>query len=305
MPDAHRLDLNFLTLFEALHRERSVTGAAQQVGLSQPATSSALGRMRRLFGDPLFVRTPQGMVPTPLAEEIAPAVREALDTVRRRVLERPVAEPASEARTLRLSVSDASGHTFLPRIVRKMQHVAPGWRIEAQALHAADLPQALESGAIELAITSFPIQRTGIFRQRLASSEFQVIHRRDHPRLRSKPSLRDYLDARHAVMHPPGAPPSVLEQALSRQGHQRSVALTVPHFLLLPAIVAESDLIATVPSQVARAFAAAYRLAVWPLPFPMPELVLYQYWHQRSSTDAGVRWVRGLIRELFGKEKQA
>ena len=305
MPDVRKLDLNFLTVFEAMYRERSVTGAAQHVGLSQPATSAALGRMRKLLSDPLFVPTARGMVPTPLADEIAPAVREALDTVRHRIIQRTAVEPAGAARILRLSVSDASGLAFLPRLVRKLQHAAPLWRIETEALHAAELPRALEAGEFDLAVGNLHLLRTGIYRQKLVSSEYKVIHRRDHPRFRTALTLRDYLDARHAVMRGPGASPSALEQTLSKRGQARDVALSVPQFLLLPAVVAETDLVATVPASVARAFAGPYHLAVWPLPVQMPELVLYQYWHQRYNADTSNRWVRGLIRQLFAGESLA
>lgn len=299
MPDPRKLDLNFMTVFAAMHRERSVTAAAQQVGLSQPATSAALARMRKLFADPLFVRTARGMMPTPLADEIAPAVHEALALVRHRIIERAVVAPADAARTLRLSISDASGLMFLPRIVGKLQTAAPMWCIETSALHPPDLPRALEAGTCDLAVGNLDNLRTGIYRQRLIATDYLVIHRRDHPQMRVAPTLRDYLGARHAVMRRPGAEPSVLEQTLAKRGYSRVVALTVPQFLLLPAVVAETDLIATVPAHVARAFAGPYRLAVWPLPFPMAELVLSQYWHQRYHTDPHNRWVRGVIRKLF------
>lgn len=305
MPDFRRFDLNFLTVFDALHQAGSVTAAAQRVGLSQPATSAALARMRRQFGDPLFVRTARGMVPTPLAEELAPAVREALDTVNRRVFARRAAEPGAVERVLRLSVSDASALAFLPRLARKLQQVAPRWRVETLALAPADLARALEAGEYELAVGNLDMLRTGIYRQKLLSTEFKVIHRRDHPTLRQALTLRDYLDARHAVMRGPGSAPSMLEQTLARRGQVRDVALSVPQFLLLPPVVAESDLIATVPAHVARAFAGPYRLAVWPLPVAVAELALYQYWHQRYHADAGNKWVRGLIRQLFAREVAA
>lgn len=302
MPNLHKFDLNFLTLFDALHRTRSVTGAARQLSLSQPATSSALGRMRKRFGDPLFVRTPQGMVPTPLADEIAPAIQDVLNTVRRRVVERQSAEPADSARTLRLSINDASGLTVLPRLVRKLQHVAPHWRVETEAVHPEDLPRALEAGEFDLAIGNLYMLGDGTYRQKLISSTYKVIHRRNHPRLRSAPTLRDYLAADHAVMRRAGGPASLLEQALARRGQARKIALSVPQFLLLPPVVAESDLVATVPEHVASAFAGPYQLAVWPLPLPMAELTLYQYWHRRNNADATNRWVRAVLRQVFTQD---
>lgn len=305
MPDVRKIDLNFLTVFEAMQRERSVTRAAQQVGLSQPATSAALARMRRQFADPLFVRTARGMVPTPLADEIAPAVHDALETVRRRILERSVPVPADTERTLRLSISDATALALLPRLIRQLQHTAPLWRVQTETLNPADLPRALEAGECDLAVGNLDMARAGIYRQKLMSTEFKVIHQRAHPRLRGPLTLRNYLDAHHAVMRGHGSPPSMLEQTLARRGHERKIALSVPQFLLLPAVVAETDLIATVPAHVARTFAAPYRLAVWPLPLPVPELVLYQYWHQRYHADASSKWVRGVVRTLFVQESAA
>lgn len=305
MADAPRFDLNFLTVFDAMYRERSVTGAAQQVGLSQPATSAALGRMRRQFADPLFVRTAAGMAPTPLADTIAPAVKEALETVRSRIIERSVVRPAEAVRMLRLSVSDASGLAFLPRLLARLQQVAPSWRVETEALHAADLPRALEAGEFDLAVGNLDMLGGGIYRQRLVSGEYKVIHRRDHPLYRKALTLADYLEAQHALMHVPGAPPSALEQTLARRGQTRTVVLSVPQFLLLPPVVAATDLVATVPEHVARAFAGAYRLAVWPLPLQAPELVLYQYWHRRYNADADNKWVRGVIRQLFAPQSSA
>ncbi len=302
MPDLHKFDLNFLTLFDALHRSRSVTAAARQLSLSQPATSSALGRMRKQFGDPLFVRTPQGMVPTPLADEIAPAIQDALQTVRRRVMERPSAKPADSARTLRLSINDASGLTVLPRLMSKLQHVAPHWRVETEAVDPGDLPRALEAGEFDLAIGNLYMLGEGTYRQKLLSSAYKVIHRRNHPRLRSALTLRDYLAEEHAVMRRTSGPASLLEQALVKRGQARKIALSVPQFLLLPPVVAESDLVATVPEHVARAFAGPYQLAVWPLPVPMAELTLYQYWHRRNNADPTSRWVRRLLRHLFAQD---
>jgi DNA-binding transcriptional LysR family regulator len=294
------IDLSVLAVFDAIHRDRSVTAAARRVGLSQPATSAALARLRRRFDDPLFVRTTAGMAPTPLADELAPAVRDVLDTVRRRILERPASDPADAIRTLRLAVSDASALLFLPRIVAHLQRVAPGWRLETAPLHLAGLPAALESGELELAIGNLaPLAAPGFYRQRLASTRYVVIRRRDHPVLRGAPTLRQYLEARHAVAHSPGAPPSVLEQFLAARGHVRDIAVRLPQFLLLPAVVAESDLIATLPAHVADAFALRERLVASPLPVKAPELVLHQCWHARTHRDPAGRWIRAMVLEAL------
>jgi len=290
------IDLWLLAVFDALHRERGVTAAARRVGLSQPATSAALARLRRRFDDPLFVRSAGGMVPTPLADSLAPAVREVLDTVQRRILVRPAADPALESRTLRLSIGDANALLFLPRIVAHLQQVAPGWRIQTVPLQPAELPVALETGEVDLAIGNLVLLASpGFFRQRLASARYLVIRRPGHPRLRRAPTLRDYLDSGHAVARAREAPPSVLERALAARGHVRRVVLQVPQFLLLPPVVAATDLIATVPAHVARAYGATMPLIGSPLPFRAPELVLHQAWHERTHRDPVGRWIRATV----------
>ncbi len=294
------IDLPLLAVFDAVHRERSVTVAARRVGLSQPATSAALARLRRRLGDPLFVRTPGGMVPTPRAEEIAPAVREVLDTVRHRILVRPEVDPSRARGTLRLSISDASALRFLPGLVGHLQRVAPGWRVHTLPLQPAEVPHALETGDVDLAIGNLgPLAAPGFYRQRLEAARYVVVRRADHPRLRRAPSLREYLEARHAVARAPGAPPSVLERVLAARGHARDVVLTVPQFLLLPPVVAGTDLIATMPAHVAHASVAAGALVASPLPFKAPELVLHQGWHARTHDDPTGRWIRATVREAL------
>jgi DNA-binding transcriptional LysR family regulator len=294
------IDLSLLAVFDAVHRERSVTAAARRIGLSQPATSAALARLRRRFGDPLFVRTASGMVPTPLADSLAPAIHEVLDTVLRRILVRPAPDPAHEARTLRLSIVDASALLFLPRIVAHLQRVAPSWRVETIPLQPAELPSALETGDVDLAIGNLALLAApGFYRQRLAAARYVVIRRHDHPRLRQAPTLRDYLDSRHAVARAPGAPPSVLERMLAARGHVRDVVLQVPQFLLLPPVVAATDLIATLPAHAAEAFGGPLRLAVSPLPIKAPELVLHQGWHERTHRDPTGRWIRATVLEAL------
>jgi DNA-binding transcriptional LysR family regulator len=270
------------------------------VGLSQPATSAALARLRRRFGDPLFVRSARGMVPTPLADALAAPVRDVLDTVQQRILVRPSADPSQAARTLRLSMNDASSLRFLPLLVAHWQRVAPAWRIVTVPLQPAELPRALESGEVDLAIGALaPVSEPGFYRQRLASSRYVVMRRRDHPVLHRAPSLRDYLRARHVIARAAGSPPSILERALAARGHVRDVVVWVPHFLQLPAVVAGTDLIATMPAYVADAFGAVDALAVSPLPFKAPELVLHQCWHARTHQDPVGRWIRATVRDAL------
>lgn len=299
MLDPRKLDLNALAVFEAIHRERSVTGAARRLGLTQPTVSFALNRLRRQFDDPLFVRSSRGMVPTPLADELAPAVHDVLETVRRRIVERRSLDPGRIERTLRLCMTDANGLVLLPRLLRHLQQRAPSWRIESVSLPAPQLAAALEAGEVDLGLGNYRTLGAGFYKQRLMPIAYGVIFRKDHPRLAAPLTLGEYVDARHAVMKVPGAGSSIVEDRLAALGLRRDVAITVSHFTLLPALVARTDLVATVPAPVADYFARPHGLVATALPLDVPPLVISQYWHHRYDSDPVHRWVRQLLVAAF------
>jgi DNA-binding transcriptional LysR family regulator len=294
-------DLNLLLAFEALFRHGSVTRAAEQIGLSQSAMSSALGRLRRQFGDPLFVNTRSGMLPTPRALELAPPLMEALAMVRGAIGSREVFEPRTSTRTMRVYMTDVGEMVLLPRLMRHLHAHAPSMRIETAQLQAAELAVRMETGDIDLAVGYLP-QLTGkIRRARLFEEHYVCMTRPDHPLgRRSALTLKEFLGARHVLIASMGSGHQALERALADRGVHDNVALRVPHFVVVPLIVAGTDLIVSLPNQVAKVSASIAKVKVHPLPIPVPSFEVSLNWHERVENDAANQWLRTALLELFG-----
>ena len=298
--DIGRLDLNLLRVLDAMLQTRQVTDAGITLNLSQPAMSAALSKLRKTFGDPMFVRTAHGMQPTPLALQMAAAVREIL--VRAEVLHRSSFEPARTERTFTLSLSDAGEMVFLPRLLRPLRERAPGASVLSVTLPPKELEQAMEAGDIDLAVGYFPdLAKAGFFQQRLFANPYVCIMRPKHP-IGNKLRLKDFLSASHAVVHPEGRSEEVFERALQARRLSRRVVLRIPHFMSVPFIIMESDLIVTVPLPVGRSFAKMIELRMLPLPIRLPNVDLKQHWHARFHRDPVNQWLRGLIHDVFGQD---
>jgi DNA-binding transcriptional LysR family regulator len=297
-------DLNLLLVFEALFRQGSVTRAAAQVGLSQSAMSSALGRLRTQFGDPLFVKTRSGMLPTPRALELAPALTEALSMVRGAMDRRESFDPATSARSLRVYMTDVGETVLLPTLMTCLQERSPAMRLETAQLPAAELPLRMESGEVDLAVGYLPQLPEKIRRARLFEEHYVCMTRPDHPLGRKGPlTLKEFLGARHVLIASMGSGHQVLERTLAERGVHDNVALRVPHFVVVPLIIANTDLIVSVPSRVAGATARLMKSKVHPLPIPIPSFDVSVFWHERVENDGANRWLRAAMLELFGHER--
>ena len=301
--DIDRLDLNLLRVMDAMLQTRKVTEAGVRLNLSQPALSFALGKLRKFFDDPLFVRTAHGMQPTPLALQMAGSVHEILELVRAEVLHRSTFDPSTTERTFRLSLSDAGEMVFLPRLLRPLRQSAPGANVSSVTLPPKDLELAMEAGDVDLAVGYFPdLTKEGYYQQRLFAQPFVCIMRPDHPTIGNKLSLKEFLNASHAVVRPEGRSQEIFERTLEARGLKRRVALSIPHFMSIPFIIMESDLIVTVPLAVGRSFAQMTNLKMFPLPIRMANVDLKQHWHTRFHRDPVNRWLRGLIHDVFEED---
>ncbi len=297
-------DLNLLLVFEALFRQGSVTRAAAQVGLSQSAMSSALGRLRTQFGDPLFVKTRSGMLPTPRALELAPALTEALAMVRGAMDRRETFDPATSTRSLRVYMTDVGETVLLPTLMPYLQERSPAMRLETAQLPAAELPLRMESGEVDLAVGYLPQLPEKIRRTRLFEEHYVCMTRPDHPLGRKGPlTLKEFLGARHVLIASMGSGHQVLERTLAERGVHDNVALRVPHFVLVPLIIANTDLVVSVPSRVAGATARLMKSKVHPLPIPIPSFDVSVFWHERVENDGAIRWLRAAMLDLFGNER--
>lgn len=298
--DIKDVDLNLLVAFAAMLEHQSVTRAAESVGLSQPAMSAAVGRLRLLFNDTLFVKTSTGMQPTPRASELAEPVRRVVEAIKTEILPLPAFEPLSAAKQFSIVTPDIAEVHFLPRILAHFAEAAPqcALRTLSMARHAA--AEALASGAAELAIGYLPdLQKAGFFQQRLFRNDYVCIVREAHPVIGDRLTMKTYLAASHAVVSPDGRE-HLLEQALQRRGVARRVVVGLSHFMSLLPIIEGSDLVATVPRDLANICVHHGGIRIVEPPFRSPVVEVHQFWHRRFHQDAANVWLRGLVQRLFG-----
>ncbi len=302
-------DLNLMRVFDALLEDGNLTRAGFRLGLSQPAMSHALGRLRKLTGDTLFVRVPSGMQPTEAALKMAPAVREGLRLLDGAVVGDTRFDPLTCDRTFQILMSDIGELVYLPRLLRRLEEIAPQVTIRALQLPREAYAEAFLSGEADLAIGFLPGLRAGFYQQRLFSDTYVCVVRKGHPRIGRKLSLEQFVAESHVLTEPGGSryrtmtyqtsTTTLIEQHLASRGLSRRIALRVPHFMVVPDIVESTDLIATVPSYVIRHSASRDGLKMLQLPIDLPQFEVKQFWHQRSHEDPANRWMRGVIAQLF------
>ncbi|NMZ44104.1 LysR family transcriptional regulator [Pseudomonas oryzihabitans] len=288
-----------LMLFEVLYRTGSVTRAAEQLGQSQPTISLWLGKLRQQLRDPLFVRTPGGMKPTPQAEALITPCREVLESLRRLVAWEVAFEPATAQRLFRLCLSDASHITLLPRILAQLREMAPGVRLEIARIDG-NTEQALEIGEADLAIGFIPWLGGSLYQQLLFPQDWVCLVSARHPRLGERLTATAYAEEGHVLVSA-GTGQKLLEAGLVRAGVQRRIVLELPGFLGVGAVVGTSDLIVTLPRHIGTTLAETYGLRVHECPVPIEGFAVRQHWHARYHQDAGNRWLRGVLLELFGQ----
>ena len=288
------LDLNLLRIFDAVHRQRSVSRAAEALGLSQPAVSQGLTRLRVTLKDALFIRAGRGVAPTPAADALAHAVQQALSLVSQALHDATHFDPASARRTFRLHMSDIGESEFLPGLMHEVRRVAPGVRIETRQLEYAQIENALDTGQIDLAFGYLPgVEKTKT--QRLLVERYVVLARADHPVLKARPSMAclaqlDYVVVRHHTE---------TVRLLDQMALHDKVRLSTPHFMVIPAIVAETDLAVVLPMRIATKFAKAGRFMVARPRWGVADFVVGLHWSSRAQNDPANRWLRQLAIELF------
>ena len=299
------LDLNLLLVFDAIATEGSVTVAGERVGLSQPAMSNALSRLRQLFDDPLFVRTPRGMRPTPFAQQLAQPVREALHLIKGALQQHAGFNAQTSTDTFRFSMSDIGEMVFLPGLLERVKRDAPGVKIEVVRIPIKDVHAALEAGELDLAIGFLPGLVAGMRQQALFREHYACMLRADHPLIGSKISAKQFRAASHVLVSYAGTGHQVIEETFVREGLSARIAARVPHFLVVPMILARTELIVTVPSRVAAIFAQTGNFKVLPLPLAMPSFEVQLHWHQRFHQDPANRWLRGVMVDLYAEQSEA
>ncbi|HLW23926.1 MAG TPA: LysR family transcriptional regulator [Steroidobacteraceae bacterium] len=300
-----RLDLNLLRVFDAIFQTRSVTEAAVYLHLTQPAVSKQLNRLREILEDPLFVRTNDGMAPTPRAESLAGPIRQSLSEIRKAIEGEMGFDPAKSDRTFRIFMSDLGQMVFLPKLLDLIAREAPGVNIQTVQVPPARMRSvALESGDVDLAVGHFEEFEGSIHRQVLFEEHYVGIVRPDHPTIQSTLSFQRFLQTPHLVYQPSGgghmSQENVLDRAFWAAGVARRVAVRVAHTMGLTSIVSQTDLLVVVPHRLARACAALVDVKILDLPIDIPRFQIAQYWHDRFHIDPANRWLRRIFLRLYG-----
>jgi DNA-binding transcriptional LysR family regulator len=287
------LDLNLLPIAVALYDELSVSRAAQRLGMSQPGVSRALRRLREAFDDPLFVRRPTGISPTPRAHALVRAARPHIQHLQDDLVKDEAFDPAVSTRPVTLAISDVAELAFFPAVIDKFRKLLPKCSMRTTSLSGADLADGLESGAVDVAAGYFPSLSVRSFRQRRVSKHgFACLLRAGHPLWRRRLPVSAYLAAEHIVINQEGRSLEVLERFIERRRMRRKVAVVTSHVLSVPFIVMESDLMATLPYAVVTRFASLTSDVVAALP---PFDITYDlklHWHRRFDNDPRNIWMR-------------
>lgn len=300
MPDLRALDLNLLVVFQYLVEDRNLSAVARRLGITQPAASNALRRLRATFDDALFVRTPQGMLPTPYAQHLAGAVAEALGMLAHALEAPPRFDPATSTRRFRVAMTDVGEIHFMPGLMERCAREAPGVRIESARLQGAELQRELDAGQVDMALGAFQGLGGGLLHRMLFRQGYATLFRQDHPTAHEGMGLKAFRAERHLVVSH-AAPYGQVNQALERAGLALASHFSVPHFAAVPYIVSATDLLATVPRKLADSAAARFGLRMLTPPVRVPALQSNLYWHARFQRDGGNQWLRALIVDSYAQ----
>lgn len=292
------MDLKLLAVFDEVYKTRSVSRAGDNLGVAQSSISIALARMRRHFGDPLFVRTSEGMQPTPHATALVEPIRQALELLRGITRQQAVFDAARAQRSFRICMTDITHLALLPALINRLSEIAAGISVEITHI-SAQTPKMLESGEADLAVGFMPQLEAGFYQQKLFEQQFLCVVRREHPRVRARLTRTMFQRESHVVVTGAGTGHTLVEQELDRLGVRRKVALRLPNFLGIGSLVATTDLVVTVPQRVAETLLRIADVKVLPPPFELPTFAIKQHWHDRYQQDPANRWLRSVISDLF------
>lgn len=290
-----KVDLNLFIVFDAIYTEANLTRAGQIVGITQPAVSNALSRLRETFNDPLFVRTAQGMVPTPMAQNIIGSVRNALQLLRVSVQESRIFNPQEANKTFHISMTDLVEAVLLPPLFQRLRRQAPGVQIESFLTRRRETTKELAAGRIDFAVdaplnTDLQVRHVKLFEDR-----YVCAIRKGHPLAKEKISLDEYLSLSHIHISSRRSGLGLVDLALGKMGLQRKVALRSQHYLMAHEVMQQTDMAMT----VSESFARRHALHVVELPVnSVPAQETHLYWHESTDQDPANRWMREQLIEL-------
>lgn len=311
-PNFRTLDLNLLRVFDEVMAERSLTRAARNLSLTQPAVSNALRRLRDTLGDELVKRSGQGMAPTPRALTLWPAVREALQQLQEAMVPSEFV-PARANSTFVLAMADATAAELMPGLVETLEHEAPGVAMRVVPLTTRDPRRMLDEESCDLAVGYFPSVLADLtvraqngepmpfMHQRLYDGEYVCVMRKDHPLAKGPLTLNRFCAARHMLVSFSGRPFGFVDESLASLGRQRQVVLTVNQFFTAGQVVANSNLLTVLPAHFVRVTGIADQLVLRPLPFDVSPVHVDAVWHRRSGQRSAHTWLRLAVARAAAK----
>ena len=290
----NKVDLNLFIVFDAIYTEANLTRAGQIVGITQPAVSNALARLRETFNDPLFVRTAQGMVPTPMAQNIIAPVRNALQLLRVSVQESRTFNPLQANKTFRISMTDLTEAVVLPPLFQRLRRLAPNVKIESMLAKRRETTKELAAGRLDFAMDA-PLNTDPQVRHvKLLEDRYVCAMRRGHPLAKDKLSVEEYLSLSHIHISSRRSGLGMVDLALGKMGQQRKIALRSQHYMMATQVIQQTDMAVTVPER----FARRHDLYQVPLPVDIPPLETHIYWHESTDQDPANRWMREQMIEI-------
>ena len=291
-------DLNLFVVFDVIYTERNLTKSGEVLGITQPAVSNALSRLRENFNDELFVRTSKGMVPTPVAENMVNDIRQALDLIRNSISESESFKPKTANATFRISIGDTSEYRLLPQLIKNISYLAPGVDLDSYLTPRTETPKELAAGNIDFAIDPPIHSDPNLRNKKIYQDDYVLVVNKKHPIAKKKKiSLEDYLNLSHIHISKRASGLGHVDTTLNRLGLTRRIALKAQHFLVAPYIIDQSNLAMT----TIKSFSRGRELKVFQLPFKINPLVLHLYWHVNKDMDPANKWMRELILKTYGK----
>lgn len=297
--DLKDIDLNLLVVFNQLLIEKRVSVVGERLGLTQPAISNALNRLRRLLGDDLFLRTSRGMEPTPFATQLAEPIAYALSTIHNTLNQHSTFDPTTSSRKFTIGMTDIGEIYFLPTLMDAIARIAPEVSISTVRNTTINLRDEMEAGHVDLAIGLLPQLKSGFFQLRLFKQRYVCMFRKGHSLDKEKMSLKEFSEADHVIVISPGTGHAQVDESIERKGIHRNVRLTVPHFVAVGHILSTTDMIATVPERYARECIKPFGLKFVSHPVALPEIGINIFWHAKYHKEPGNQWLRGLLFETF------
>lgn len=297
--DLREMDLNLLVVFNQLLLDRSVSAAAEKLGMTQPAVSNALKRLRVVLKDELFLRTSRGMEPTPYALHLAEPVIYALNALQTALTTRDSFDPHTSTRNFQLAMTDIGEMYFMPPLMGALARAAPHVRVSTVRPNNGNLREEMESGTVDLALGLLPNLQTGFFQRRLFRHKYVCVFRKGHPLAKAPMTLKQFTELDHVGVVAANTGHGEVDGLLERAGIQRRMRLVVPHFIAVGHILQSTDLIATLPERFAERCETPFGLVTSPHPASLPDIAINLFWHAKFNRDPANLWLRQIFVELF------